>query len=140
MVATDRTRVLALAFSATLLLAGCASGSRTAERSERITLENIRFTPSSLTIAAGTTVRFTLVNADALEHEFVVGDEDVQREHAAAAGSGDHGAHDPSRASVPAKATVTFTYTFDDPGTLLYGCHIAGHYEQGMRGTITVTA
>jgi len=30
-------------------------------------------------------------------------------------------------------------YTFKSPGTLLFGCHVAGHYAAGMAGTITVT-
>jgi uncharacterized cupredoxin-like copper-binding protein len=30
-------------------------------------------------------------------------------------------------------------YTFDQPGTLEYGCHVPGHYPAGMRGTIVVT-
>ncbi len=41
---------------------------------------------------------------------------------------------------VPPGQTVTLVYTFDQPGTLLYGCHVPGHYAAGMRGTITVTA
>ena len=36
--------------------------------------------------------------------------------------------------------TATLVYTFDEPGTLLIGCHVPGHYAAGMKGTITVTA
>lgn len=32
--------------------------------------------------------------------------------------------------------TETVEVTFDDPGTLLYGCHELDHYDQGMVGTI----
>lgn len=39
---------------------------------------------------------------------------------------------------LPAGATKTLTYTFGQPGTLLYGCHVSGHYQAGMKGTITV--
>jgi len=41
--------------------------------------------------------------------------------------------------SLPAGATKTLTYTFQHPGTLSYACHVAGHYEAGMKGTIIVT-
>jgi hypothetical protein len=34
---------------------------------------------------------------------------------------------------------VRLLYTFDQPGTLEYGCHVPGHYPAGMRGTITVS-
>lgn len=35
-------------------------------------------------------------------------------------------------------ATGDLTYTFDEPGTLLLGCHEPGHYEAGMVATIVV--
>jgi uncharacterized cupredoxin-like copper-binding protein len=30
------------------------------------------------------------------------------------------------------------TWTFEDPGDLIFGCHVPGHYAYGMRGTVTV--
>jgi uncharacterized cupredoxin-like copper-binding protein len=30
------------------------------------------------------------------------------------------------------------TYTFDGPGPYAFACHVTGHYEAGMVGTITV--
>ena len=44
----------------------------------------------------------------------------------------------PGEISVPANATVTTTYTFEEPGELIYGCHIFGHYDYGMRGAVEV--
>lgn len=35
--------------------------------------------------------------------------------------------------------TKEATVTFEDPGEILYGCHIEGHYDAGMVGTVTVT-
>jgi uncharacterized cupredoxin-like copper-binding protein len=34
--------------------------------------------------------------------------------------------------------TKALTYTFDGSGPYAYACHVAGHYEAGMRGTIVV--
>jgi uncharacterized cupredoxin-like copper-binding protein len=34
--------------------------------------------------------------------------------------------------------TKSLTYTFDGPGAYAFACHVDGHYEAGMRGTITV--
>ena len=34
--------------------------------------------------------------------------------------------------------TKEATITFDDAGTLEYACHVAGHYEGGMIGTLNV--
>ena len=40
---------------------------------------------------------------------------------------------------VSAGQTVRLVYTFEQAGALEYGCHVAGHYAAGMRGTITVS-
>jgi hypothetical protein len=34
--------------------------------------------------------------------------------------------------------TKTLTYTFSGPGPFGFACHVAGHFEAGMQGTITV--
>jgi uncharacterized cupredoxin-like copper-binding protein len=34
--------------------------------------------------------------------------------------------------------TKSVTVTFDGPGPYAFACHQAGHYEAGMRGTITI--
>jgi uncharacterized cupredoxin-like copper-binding protein len=46
---------------------------------------------------------------------------------------------EPGQVDVPAGTTARLVYTFDQPGTLDYGCHVPGHYAAGMRGTITIT-
>jgi uncharacterized cupredoxin-like copper-binding protein len=34
---------------------------------------------------------------------------------------------------------VVTTYTFPDTtGELIFGCHLPGHYDFGMRGTVSV--
>ena len=44
----------------------------------------------------------------------------------------------PEVADISMMQTRSVTYTFDGPGPFAYACHAAGHYEAGMRGTITV--
>jgi uncharacterized cupredoxin-like copper-binding protein len=42
---------------------------------------------------------------------------------------------------LPPDATVSFDYTFTEPasaGSLEFACHVAGHYEAGMKQAITV--
>ena len=34
---------------------------------------------------------------------------------------------------------LALVYTFDNPATLEYGCHVPGHYAAGMRGTISIS-
>jgi uncharacterized cupredoxin-like copper-binding protein len=105
------------------------------------TTDQLRFAPDALVVRQGETVAFTVSNDGAIPHELVIGDESVQQEHqtemAAEEGmaSTDESAY---AVDVPPGATVTLVYTFNQPGTLLFGCHVPGHYPAGMRGTITV--
>lgn len=137
-----RSRATAVLVSASFLaLAACggSSGGGTQNKTVRIILGHLRYAPSSLTVEAGTTVRFVLANSDAIDHEFVLGSEDVQKEHERMRMSGEHMMDSSDAVSVPPSKTVELTHTFDEPGTVLYGCHVDDHYEQGMKGTVTVT-
>ena len=119
---------------AALILGGCSGGGPTAVT---IRMHYSKFLPSALTVAAGTTVTFTLVNADTIAHELIIGDEATQQRHE----RGTETSHDgvPGQASLDPGETQTISYRFDAPGTLLYGCHRPGHYAYGMRGTVRVT-
>ena len=103
------------------------------------TTDQLRFTPDALTVRAGETVAFRVTNTGKTTHEFVIGDAAVQAAHEQemAAGHLDM-SHEGNAVSVPAGKTKTLVYTFKNPGTLLIGCHTAGHYAAGMQGTITV--
>jgi uncharacterized cupredoxin-like copper-binding protein len=40
--------------------------------------------------------------------------------------------------SVPAGESKDLTWRFTEGGTVLYGCHQAGHYSGGMKGQVMV--
>lgn len=44
----------------------------------------------------------------------------------------------PEIADIGMMQTKTLTYTFSGPGPFGFACHVAGHFEAGMQGTITV--
>lgn len=98
----------------------------------------MRFTPDLLTVKAAEEVTFVVRNDGVIVHEFFVGTEPEQAEHAKemAAGGMSHG-HD-NALSVEPGTTGSLTMTFADAGTLLVGCHEPGHYAAGMRATLTV--
>jgi uncharacterized cupredoxin-like copper-binding protein len=104
-------------------------------RTDEIGLRYSRFTPSELEIEPGETVRFVLRNDDPIHHEFILGDAEVQRIHEV--GEEPHHAK-PGEISVPAGDTAVTTYRFGEPGTLLFGCHLPGHWSYGMRGTVRI--
>ncbi|MGK2851016.1 MAG: cupredoxin domain-containing protein [Candidatus Limnocylindrales bacterium] len=100
--------------------------------------DTMRFEPASMTVKAGEPISFVVKNAGVIVHEFFVGSEAEQVEHAAemAMGGMSHG-HD-NALSVPAGQTDTLTMTFDKAGVLQVGCHEPGHFEAGMVGTLTI--
>ncbi|HUG15569.1 MAG TPA: heavy metal translocating P-type ATPase, partial [Thermomicrobiales bacterium] len=99
--------------------------------------DQMRFVPGNLTVEAGETIAFTVTNTGVIPHEFVIGNAHEQEEHGADMGAGDgHEDNDVANAMTLAPGeTRTLLYTFNEPGELLIGCHVPGHYEAGMRGT-----
>jgi uncharacterized cupredoxin-like copper-binding protein len=107
------------------------------------TTADMRFDPDALTVKQGETVAFVIHNGSVVDHEFVIGDEAVQAEHETEMANGDEAAMDdmngrPFAVDIPAGETRTLVYTFDETGTLIFGCLVPGHYGAGMRGTISV--
>jgi Multicopper oxidase. len=62
-------------------------------------------------------------------HEFMVGPADAVA--ADAPGT-------PEIADIGMMQSKALTYTFDGAGPYAFACHVTGHYEAGMRGTIIV--
>jgi nitrite reductase (NO-forming) len=84
-----------------------------------ITASEFKFVPSSVPVAAGQKVTFTLDNKGVVEHDI----------------------------TIPATGFTLFAKagqvasgdtTFDTPGTYEFICSIPGHKEAGMKGTLTV--
>lgn len=101
-----------------------------------ITIRHSRFIPAQFTVHRGATLRFIIHNTDPIDHEFILGDEGVQRRHETGTEPA-HG-HVAGEVSVPAGAVAETTFTFSRPGLLLIGCHAPGHYAYGMRGWVRV--
>ncbi|MEO6712953.1 MAG: cupredoxin domain-containing protein [Mycobacteriales bacterium] len=132
-------RALATAAAGLALLgsAGCAGrASAGHDLSVGVQMRFSKFEPSQLSVPAGRPVRFVVHNADFIDHEFIVGDETVQRRHE----TGTETKHDavPTEVDVPAGTTVETVITFPRATTLSYVCHAPGHREYGMVGTLTV--
>jgi uncharacterized cupredoxin-like copper-binding protein len=122
---------------AALMLGGCAVAAEAKESEVIVNVNHSRFDPASFEFETGTTVRFVIHNADPIDHEFLLGDEDDQARHE----NGTHAEHGaiPGEVSLPAGSTQSTTYTFTEPGKLIIGCHLPAHYSYGMRADVTVT-
>lgn len=95
-----------------------------------------RFTPAVVQARPGTTLRFVVRNHDPIDHELIVGPPAVHEAHE----RGTHARHGdvPGEISVPAGATAETTYTFAQPGTVVFTCHLPGHAAYGMTGVVEV--
>jgi uncharacterized cupredoxin-like copper-binding protein len=103
-------------------------------------LDSLRFDPSSIEVDVGETVTFEVTNAGETAHEFVLGDATTQDEHQGEMGN-------MGASMMPDEKNVlgldraeesSLTWTFTEPGTVLYACHVEDHFAGGMVGAITV--
>jgi uncharacterized cupredoxin-like copper-binding protein len=131
-----------VAIGSILLLVAAASACSPAEaspevRSIYVTMHHSRYVPETIDVEPGETIRFVVENTDPIDHEFLVGNERVQLIHE----EGTEASHPPKpgEMSVPALTTRVTTYTFPPvDGGSIFGCHLPGHYDYGMRGTIEI--
>ncbi len=137
---TGRRRLVAIATSA-LALAMPACGADDGARDDglgpgsasvTLTVRHSEFVPASVDVAKGTTVRFLIRNTDFIDHEFIVGPEEVHQGHE----TGRHARHGavPGEVSVAAGEVAETTYRFDEVGTVLFACHLPRHLDYGMQG------
>lgn len=105
--------------------------------------DQMRFTPASIDVKAGETIRFVVHNAGRTEHEMVLGSAAEIREHAEAmrqgGGHSDGHSHGTGAAiTVAPRGQGELVVKFALATTLEMACLIPGHYEAGMRGTVLV--
>jgi uncharacterized cupredoxin-like copper-binding protein len=116
---------------------GCSGGEAAGGGTVRITIHYSSFEPADIAVEPGETVRFVIRNTDPIDHEFILGDEEVQLVHEE--GTEAHHPPRPGEVSVPSGGTVVTIYTFPRmSGSLIFGCHLPGHYDFGMRGIVTI--
>ena len=133
-----RLATVAVVAAATLTLAGCGGGGAQAGRVRTIEIDvhYSTFSTTAIDVHAGETVRFKIRNRDPIAHELIVGDQAVQDYHEH--GTEAHHGGRPGEVSVARGSTAETAYTFISRGTLLFGCHLPGHWAYGMKGTITI--
>jgi uncharacterized cupredoxin-like copper-binding protein len=121
---------------------GIAGDARNAKRTVEIAMtDDMRFTPSSIQVKQGETVKFVVRNKGKVLHEMVIGDKKTLDEHAALMVRFPGMEHDePYMAHVAAGKQGTLVWNFNRPGDFDFACLIAGHYQAGMVGKIKVAA
>ncbi|MDP1900351.1 MAG: cupredoxin family protein [Rubrivivax sp.] len=119
---------------------GIAGDAKSAMRTIEVSMsDSMRFTPDHIAVRRGETLRFILRNNGKLMHEFVLGTKKELDEHAALMVKFPKMEHDePYMAHVPAGKSGEIIWTFNRAGDFDFACLIAGHYQAGMVGKISV--
>ena len=103
-------------------------------------LDSLEFDPEMLEVQSSETITFVVTNDGKNVHEFVLGDERYQQEHASEMSGGEQMGMGANQIDIEPGAMKSLTWTFTQAGEVLYGCHEPGHYEGGMVGTIEVSS
>jgi len=101
--------------------------------------DNMRFTPDRIEVKEGDTIRLVIKNSGQVMHELVLGTKKELDEHAALMVKFPGMEHDePYMAHVAPGKTGQIIWRFNRAGNFDFACLIAGHYQAGMVGRITV--
>ena len=101
--------------------------------------DDMRFTPRHIEVREGETVRLRAENKGQVLHEIVIGTKPELDAHAEMMAKHPGMEHDePYMAHVGAGKKGDIVWQFNRAGQFDFACLIAGHYQAGMTGTITV--
>ena len=101
-----------------------------------IEIRHSRFVPAEITVPVGVPVTITLRNSDPIDHEWIVGDDQLHARHRV--GTEPLHAGRPTEVPLPAMSTVTTVVVFERTGSLAFICHLPAHERYGMVGTVTI--
>lgn len=127
------------------LVAGCgdaddnaAGPAETPTRRIDVEMQDLAFSPTSIDVEAGETIRFVFTNTGKVDHEAYIGDPAAQRQHADEMADMADMEHDDDMRTVEPGDSVEMIHTFDEAGPVQVGCHQPGHFEAGMVMDIAV--
>ena len=101
--------------------------------------DTMRFTPGSVSVKAGETVRFFIVNKGKVPHEMVIGTSEEIDEHAEMMKKMPSMAHqEANQITLAPGQRGGIVWQFAKAGTVNYACLVPGHKEAGMVGTMEV--
>ncbi len=101
--------------------------------------DTMHFGPEDITVKQGETIRFVAKNRGKVMHEMVLGTMEELRAHGEMMKKHPGMEHDePYMAHVKPGGKEEIVWQFTNPGEFNFGCLVAGHFEAGMVGKITV--
>lgn len=101
--------------------------------------DNMRFTPSQISVKTGETVRFFVKNTGKLPHEMVVGTIGALKAHAEMMRQMPGMKHtEANMVTLAAGQRGGIVWQFDQAGEVDFACLVPGHLEAGMAGKVRV--
>lgn len=102
--------------------------------------DTMRFTPSTVSVKKGQTIRFVIKNSGKVPHEFSLGSEKELKAHYEVMKKYPDMEHDePNKISLQPGAQGEVIWHFTQVGTVHFACLHVGHFDAGMKGQIKVT-
>ena len=102
--------------------------------------DGMRFSPSSIDVKQGETVRFVVTNSGKLKHELVLGTEKELKAHYEVMKKNPEMEHaDPNMVSLAGGKTGEIVWQFTKAGKVDFACLQPGHYDAGMKGAVNVS-
>ena len=103
--------------------------------------DNMRFSTPAIAVQQGETVRFVAKNSGQVQHEMVLGTPQELKEHYAMMLKMPGMVHaDANMVSVAPGKTGEVIWHFTRAGKVDFACLQPGHYDAGMKGSITVAS
>ena len=133
---TLRRLVVPAVAAAVLVITTACGGKGEAAGPTVISIRFSHFQQEVVTAKAGQPISLLIRNDDPIDHEWIVGTEEVHERHR----SGTDPVHDqiPTEVTVPALSQRPTVVRFDVPGDYAFICHLPGHEAYGMKGILRV--
>lgn len=120
--------------------AGQPGDAKSATRTIAVTMfDTMRFEPATIAVKKGETIRFVIKNDGKVRHEMILGSKQELKEHEdmmRAMPNMTH--HDANSVTVDPGQTGDLVWHFTHAGTFDFACLEPGHFEAGMKGTVSV--
>ena len=138
--ATDKKTAKPVVQDTTETAFGKSGDPKKVTRTVNVTMsDRMRYTPDSIQVKAGETIKLVVKNEGKIMHELVLGRAQDLKAHAELMKKHPGMEHDePYMAHVAPGKTETIVWQFNKSGEFQFGCLIPGHFEAGMIGKIVV--
>ncbi len=101
--------------------------------------DNMRFSPASIQVKQGETIRFKVKNSGHLKHEFVLGTDKELKDHYQAMLKNPEMEHEEANMiTLAGSKSGEVIWQFTKAGKVHFACLQPGHYDAGMKGAVSV--